>query len=327
MIFGIIGCGKQAPKHIKGLRAAGIEDIRVCDVDPGRADALADALGVTAQKDVPALLSQVEAASICSPTPTHADLIRHCVAAGVHWLCEKPLCDNVETAQDLVRITEEAGLVGAVGWIYRHVPVLQQGRELAISMGSEEQPLGVFGSAIFRIGGRGSAVPWKHYAAQGGGAISEMLVHMIDLAQWYFGAPEHVELLQKDLRWPDRIIHGRSHSVDAEDWVLASLRFPGGRDVLIQADLTSPAFTQYVELHGDNGSFVGSIQAEHASYLFLRQERGQLPQGRTAIYVKPTDLYAGQMGAFLADIRDGTRQTAETMHGAVEVMRTVRRLG
>ncbi|WP_340110619.1 Gfo/Idh/MocA family oxidoreductase [Pikeienuella sp. HZG-20] len=327
MIFGIIGCGKQAPKHIKGLRAADVKEIRVCDVDPARAQALADALGVTAVPDVPALLSSgVAAVSICTPTPSHAPLIRQCVAAGIHWMCEKPLCEDVATGEALIRETEAAGLIGAVGWIYRQVPTLRQGRTLAARQGDATSPLGAFGSAIFRIGGRGSAMPWKHYADQGGGATREMMVHMIDLAQWYFGAPKEVELLQRQLRWPERRIHGELHQVDAEDWVLASLKFEGGLDVLIQADLTSPSFTQYVELHGDNGSFVGSIQPQHASYIFLREARDQWPAGRTAMEAQPHDLYRSQMGAFVADILNGTRETADTMRGSIEVMRTMERL-
>lgn len=324
MIFGIIGCGKQAPKHIKGLRAAGIKDIRVCDVDPARARTLADALGVTPVEDVPALLSSgVAAVSICTPTPSHAPLIHQCIAAGVHWMCEKPLCEDLATGEALIRETEAADLIGAVGWIYRQVPAMRQGRTLAAQQGDKASPLGTFGSAIFRIGGRGSAMPWKHYSGQGGGAIREMMVHMIDLAQWYYGAPVEVELLQRQLRWPERLIHGKLHEVDAEDWVLASLKFEGGVDVLIQADLTTPAFTQYVELHGSNGSFVGSIQPQHASYIFLGDARDQWPAGRTEIETQPHDLYRGQMGAFVADIANGTRETADTMRGSLEVMRTM----
>ncbi len=327
MIIGIIGCGKQAPKHIKGFRASGIEEIRVCDLDQERADMLANALGVTAVADVQTLLSSgVDAVSICTPTPTHEKLIRQCITANVHWMCEKPLCEDVATAEALLAETNAANLVGAVGWVYRHVPALKQGKMLVEEQQTEDAALGDITSAIFRIGGRGSAMAWKHYSAQGGGAIQEMMVHMIDLAQWYFGPPEEVKLLERELRRPTRTIQGETLEVDAEDWVLASLKFKGGVSVLIQADLTTPAFTQYIELHGENGSFVGSIQPEHASFIFLNEARSQWPAGRTALEVQPHNLYHSQMSAFVNDIQKSTRETADTLKDSVEVMRTVKKL-
>lgn len=324
MIVGIIGCGKQAPKHIKGFRAAGIEDIRVCDLDQDRAEMLANAMGVTVMKNVQELLSSgVEAVSICTPTPSHANLIRQCIVANVHWMCEKPLCEDVETGEALLAETNAANLVGAVGWVYRHVPTLKQGKMLVDEQSSDEAAIGNIDSAIFRIGGRGNAMAWKHYKDQGGGAIQEMMVHMVDLAQWYFGKPEKVTLLERELRRPNRTIQGEDLVVDAEDWVLASIKFEGGISALIQADLTTPAFTQYIELHGDNGSFASSIQPDYASFIFLNEARGQWSAGRTALEVQPHDLYHSQMSAFVNDIQKNTRETAVTLSDSIEVMRTI----
>src|SRR5260221_9464594 len=105
-----------------------------------------------------------------------------------------------------------------------------------------------------RIGGRGSAALWKHRRAEGGGAINEMLVHMLDLAVWYFGPIERAELMMEDVFRPQRVIGGKTESVDAEDFVLARFWTRGGIPVVIQADLLTPSFTQMIEIQGDNGT-------------------------------------------------------------------------
>ena len=51
----------------------------------------------------------------------------------------------------------------------------------------------------FRLGRRGSHKAWKHRAQTGGGAANEMLVHMLDLALWYFGEPESATRLAGDI--------------------------------------------------------------------------------------------------------------------------------
>ena len=40
-------------------------------------------------------------------------------------------------------------------------------------------------------------------------------------------------------------------------------------DILIQADLTTPTFLQFAEIHGDNGTFMGSIQPDMPTFMHL----------------------------------------------------------
>ena len=325
--LGLIGCGRQAPKHISGLTAWGAVDIIVADERPERAAALAAAHGVRAAGGVDEILADPEivAVSICTPPASHTGLIRRAIAAGKHFICEKPLCSDLEEARELQRATERAGLIGMVGYIYRFAPAFQFGAEVVAgaSEGGEAAALGSVSSALFRLGGPGSHDVWQHRSDGDGGAINEMMVHMIDLAIWYFGPVKQARLIASEMRSKIRQIRGADVEADVEDWVLGELMSQSGVRILIEADLTTPTFMQYAEVHGTNGTFMGSIQHDMASFVECIEERAGFKAGRTPCQFSARNLFEDQMGLF-ADCITGNKVLDRcTLGESVRLMETV----
>lgn len=302
MKIAIIGCGKQAPKHIQGFRQAGLESIYVSDVDMARARDLAEKEKVHAIEITDIWVDpEIAAVVIATPTRTHAQLIRQALDNGKDFLCEKPLCETFTEAQDIENLARKNGRIGMVGFIYRSVPVFQEVRRLLLD--GEKGPLGKLSLGLVRIGGRGSHELWKHKRATGGGVMNEMLVHVLDLALWLFGSPERTSVLASELRRPQRVIKGEEVEVDAEDFVLVRLEKSGGPAVYIEADMLTPAFTQRIEIQGEYGTLCASIQAGEPTYLFLSEQRGDLLPGRHELGVSGSP-YAIQSAAFLAAVRE-----------------------
>lgn len=328
--FGVIGCGRQAPKHISGLRALGGIDIVVADIDQERAQDLAAAQNVTAAQDVASLIAdpEVVAVSICTPPTSHGDLIRQAIAAGKHFLCEKPLTATLEEARQLEAAALEAKVVGMVGYIYRFAPAFELAAKACAgaAVAGVGAGLGKVSHATFRIGGPGSHDVWQHRRETDGGAINEMLVHMIDLALWYFGPVERAELISSLVRHTQRVIGTESVEADVEDWVLARLVTKSGVDVLIQADLTTPVFLQFAELHGDNGTFFGSIQSEMPTFVHCHSERGGFAPGRTPYDFGPRNLFEAQMGLFLECVEGKKQLDKCTLADSVRLMETIESL-
>ena len=316
MRVAVIGCGKQAPKHLQGLRGAGLgnADLVVTDVDAGRAGALAAKEGVSAiPLDKVWDDAGINAVVIATPTPSHVELCGRAVDASKAFLCEKPLANNGPEAHHLAERANKGGVVGMVGYIYRSVPVFQQVHRLL----RDETVLGRLNLALLRIGGRGSHQTWKHLHAHGGGAINEMLVHILDLALWLFGAPRQVKLLASELRAPARLINGREEQVDAEDVVLVRLDYDAGPSVYLQADMLTPAFTQRLEVQGASGTLVASIQREEPSYLYLADTRGTRPAGRHALQHDDGDPYTIQSRTFLDAAAAGKEPAYGSLSDAV----------
>lgn len=331
--IGVIGCGQQAPKHIGGLlKSAGDAGVEIvaADVVDGAAERLADQIsGVTPAASVDAVFDDPKVAGVvlCVPTPVHAPLIRRAIEADKDFLVEKPLCEDFAEAEALDAATKAAGRIGMVGYIYRYAPpFMAAAKALAGARETgEAAALGRVVAATLRVGGRGSRQAWKHRKATGGGAINEMLVHMLDLAIWYFGPPTEAELLSAKLLRPARMIQGKMEDVDAEDFVIARLTSAAGVEIMIQADLITPAFAQSLEAQGENGSLMASVTPNVASKLFIDRPLGGFEKGWTDIGGQ-ADFYVGQSGAFLDAIR--TRQAPDrgALGDAVALMETVERL-
>jgi len=323
MKIAIIGCGKQAPKHISGLlNASAVDEIFVADLFPAQSEALAgkyESNVKTMSIDDVFTRDEIDGVVIATPTPAHHDLCKRAILSGKPFLVEKPLASTYEQAEELLTLSNEKSVPGMVGFIYRFAPVF--GEINTLLAGNDDNVLGAPKHALFRIAGRGSDQAWKHSAEKQGGAISEMMVHMIDLAVWYFGAAKDIKLVDNALVHPQRMIRGETIDCDAEDWSVASLVMENGTRVLIQADMISPVFRQFIEVNGDNGLVEGSIQNTFQDAVTLFEERGDFEKGRQLLKVEPGNFYINQLACFLDMVESKSQPANCTLGDAVEVMR------
>jgi predicted dehydrogenase len=325
--IGIVGCGKQAPKHLSGLRKIPGVELILADIDTGFAAELGRKEGLAWAEDINDIFADkdITAVDICTPTQSHVELIRRAVESGKDFFCEKPLCEKLEEARVLHDLLTSSQRFGMVGYIYRFSPVFELGYSLFedVPLVGESMVLGKIVSAFFRLGGRGSHQVWKHRKSNGGGAINEMLVHMIDLALWYFGPIQEAEVLACDLLRPKRIIQGKEEEADAEDYVLIRLKSKSGVEVLCQADLVTPAFTQFVEVQGENGTFMGSIQQDMPSFIYCQEDAAGYPKGKTMLSFGKVNLFDAQMAEFVRGLRLRRKPSRCTLDDSLAILETL----
>ena len=323
MNIAILGCGKQAPKHISGLiEHPSVSHIYVADLFPAQADTLAsryESKVSAINLDTVFTQDNIDAIVITTPTKSHFELCKQSILSGKPFLVEKPLASNYEQAQELMALSMEHNVPGMVGFIYRFASVFDKVKTLI--SGDESSILGSPQHALFRIAGRGSDQPWKHQTDKMGGAVNEMMVHMIDLAVWYFGQANEVELLDSDIIRKTRDIRGETIDCDAEDWCVAQLKMENGTRVLLQADMVSPVFKQFMELNAENGIVEGSIQNTYGNALTLFEARGNYSKGHQPWDTPHSNLYVSQVECFMDMVTTGNQPAKCTLAEAVEVMR------
>jgi predicted dehydrogenase len=115
------------------------ELVAVADLDPSRAREAADRCDAMAYPDAGALLSSArpELVSLCTPNPTHAELLELIIGAGGvrGVLAEKPLAEDADRAAQLTRLARRHGAVLAVNYSRRFAPAI---RALACAVAAQE---------------------------------------------------------------------------------------------------------------------------------------------------------------------------------------------
>ena len=129
---GVIGIGRMGQNHcrvysnLKNTRFVG-----VCDVNSERGREVARTYEVSYFRDVDSLLENVDAVSICTPTPQHYELVMLCLERNIHVMVEKPFTETLEQAQALKDAAEaKKDLVVQVGHIEMFNPTFTELRKV-----------------------------------------------------------------------------------------------------------------------------------------------------------------------------------------------------
>jgi predicted dehydrogenase len=316
--IGVVGCGKIAEKHFNAYRRIEEVDVLATDIDPDK-ESIAEERGVAWVRDRDTLFERdLDAVDVCTPVTTHAEIIHDALEAGYDVFCEKPLAESAEEAAKIRDHAERADATLVVGYLYRFHPAFEWARTILTD--------GIIGDpyyAIFRVGGRGSASAWKHDADAGGGAANEMLVHMLDLATWYFGEPDHAEALYVDTLLETREIDGESVSATAEDVIMLRIQTSADVEIVCQSDLVTPSYMNYVEIQGTNGSLFTTILDYFPSFVYCNNPRGVYDRGHNFREFEHVDLFERELRHFVESVRGDLTITMDSLTESSRIHRLI----
>jgi len=190
---GIIGTGFIGPAHVEALRRLGFVNVAaVAENGQELADAKAAELSIPrAYGDYQALLADPEVDVVHNCTPNHLHFKVNCdiLAAGKHVVSEKPLAINSEQSRELVRLAEQAGVVHAIDFNYRYMPMVQQARLMCQSADDVGRVLAVHGSYLQDWLHQDTDWNWRLVPELSGDsrAVADIGSHWCDLVQFITG--------------------------------------------------------------------------------------------------------------------------------------------
>ncbi|AEA68991.1 MULTISPECIES: Gfo/Idh/MocA family protein [Pseudomonas] len=110
------------------------------DIDPARGQAFGEQLGIEPQRCYSDYLSLfeleaqrpdgIEAVSIATPNGTHYAITRAALEAGLHVVCEKPLCFTLEQAEALRTLAQAKGRIVGLTYGYAGHQLIEQARAM-----------------------------------------------------------------------------------------------------------------------------------------------------------------------------------------------------
>ncbi|MPV36466.1 Gfo/Idh/MocA family protein [Georgenia subflava] len=290
--MGVIGVGVIGRAHVTRLldAASPATLVAVADELPAAADALAQERGVESAT-VPDLLARpdVEAVVVAIPSGLHADVTVAALDAGKHVLLEKPIDVTVAAADEIIAAEQRSG---------RTLSVVSQRRFAAenqfIHRALREGALGRVTAAtvevaLWRDQEYFDSGAWRGtWALDGGGALMNQGVHLVDLALWLLGDVEEV------YAHTGLLAHER---IEVEDTVTITARLRSGALLTFLATTTAYGDLPIrMAVMGDGGAVV--TESELITRFTSRE--GVEPPAFT-----PVDQQLAQLEDFVTAVRTG----------------------
>ncbi|WP_216827691.1 Gfo/Idh/MocA family protein [Alkalihalobacterium elongatum] len=299
---GIVGLGVVGQRLIKEFMANAHTEIdAVCDVNETLANkTAAECGGVTALTDYEQLVQRdsLDIVYVAVPPAYHHAVVLAAIKNGKHVLCEKPLANSLQEAEEMLAYAEQADIVHAI-----HFPLPYNAPFTTIKKRVEKEDLGevrrISLKLHFDVWPRvWQQTPWIGTREQGG-FIREIMPHYLQMIVHMFGKVTNVD---SQIEYPED--HEKS-----EIGLIATLTLESGLQVLVdglvgQAEKEKIAFT----IHGTKQT----IALE--DWRVVKQAR----RGEELAIIEPSDLVSSPINlidefvkategeeAFLIDFKEG----------------------
>lgn len=289
---GIFGAGFIAQAHAAAYAACpGVELAVIADPRFDRAQQLAQRYNATAVEHLDHLLaSNVNAVSVCTPTPTHAEIAIAAMRAGKHVLCEKPMARSLAEAEAMIAAADSTGMTLMVGHVTRYESDHQQAK--AIVDRGDIGAVRMMSQSLTGPFPEWSSGGWFANVEQSGGPVIDLAIHCFDTLLWFFGAtPTRVTAM------------GAKRKIDLNTYVLVTLNFADGGLGLVETSWAHPrgqGLTLRTEIMGRHGRMAWTYDDITSMYII----RGDAPRQNTVM--PNANPFGAEIAAFVQAIEQNT---------------------
>jgi 1,5-anhydro-D-fructose reductase (1,5-anhydro-D-mannitol-forming) len=235
-----------AVRAVDGARAVGI-----FSSSAERGELFAEETGLQhAYRSLEEMLADpgIDAVYVGTTNDLHAERTIAAARAGKHVLCEKPLALSVAEAEEMIAAAGAAGVVLATNHHLRAAPTIRAMRD--------QVDAGAIGAIVAARVFHARSLPeelrtWRlKRPAAGGGVVLDVTVHDADVVRFLL-ADEVAEVVAMTAN------QGLAEP-PLEDSAMGAMRMRGGQLVSFHDAFTVPHAGTGVELHGTEGSLIGS---------------------------------------------------------------------
>jgi UDP-N-acetyl-2-amino-2-deoxyglucuronate dehydrogenase len=248
--FGIIGAGLIADFHARAIASLGNARLAgICGSNPVKAEKLADKYGCRAFSGMEEMLASadIDIVTVATPSGAHMEPVLEAAKYGKHAICEKPLEISLDRIDAMILAHKAAGTrLGGI-FNYRFNDTIRHLKKAVDD--------GRFGTITYAS----VHVPWWRNEAyyenswhgtrklDGGGALINQAIHMIDILQYLMGPVESLQAYVSTL----------AHNIEVEDTGTAILQFRNkALGVIYRTTASFPGQFRRLEITGTRGTVV-----------------------------------------------------------------------
>ncbi len=165
--IGVLGAGHLGKIHLKCLQQLPeeYEVVGFYDPDPEVSAAVASQFSLPSFSDLDALIDAVQVVDIVTPTLNHFDCAVKACKKVRHFFIEKPITETPEQAKELIKLSQEAGVLAQVGHVERYNPAFSAAQPFI------KQPMFIEAHRLAEFNPRGTDVP----------VVLDLMIHDIDI--------------------------------------------------------------------------------------------------------------------------------------------------
>ena len=307
----VIGVGSIGERHLRCFQRTGRAQLFACETNPALLQKITQQYQVAGFPDLNSALKtqKFDGIVICTPANLHISMALQCLRAGCALLIEKPLSTGLGALPELKKeMAQRQQQYVRVAYVYHFQPALRAVRE-ELRKGSLGRPLQaavVVGQHFPTFRPAYRQIYYTRHET-GGGAIQDMLTHLVNAVEWLVGPSTKVYC---------EAGHQALEGVTVEDTVCAAAR--NGNVI------TSYTLTQFQA--PNEATFL--FHCERGSYkVELHEQRwGTHPHGATGWEYHPApvkerdDLFVAQANAFLDGVA-GAQTELSTVEEAEQTLK------
>lgn len=253
--IGVIGVGTIGTAHARSIlngEVEGLELCALCDSEPKRkSDLEAEFSNIPVFSSSDELISSglVDAVIISTPHYFHPIIAKKALDAGIHVLCEKPLCVYTRGIEELFEIAKKNKLTFAVMLNQRTNKLFSEAKRIIESgeIGEIRRSSWII-TNWYRTQPYYNSGSWRAtWRGEGGGVLTNQAPHNLDLWYWLCGMPKSVFASCKA---------GKYHNIEVEDEASIFAEYENGATGVFITTTGDPLGVNRLEISGTRGKIL-----------------------------------------------------------------------
>ena len=263
----------------------------VSDTSPEKGNDIAVKYNCIYHADYKAMLGMVDAVSVAVPTTLHFEITDFFLSHGVHVLVEKPITDDVKTAQKLFGKAKNRNLILLIGHLERFNPCIQSMTNILENRLNDFKIKHIVAMRITQFNTRANDVS----------VVTDLMIHDIDLANFF-------------LKSSIKSVQSKNSNVlnNSNDISNALLTFANSATASLYANRVAKDSMRQFELYGDNQVFTLDLNRKTIHCTKFNSKHNLVRPETEQVDTKAEDALENEIKAFIDNIITGKKHACST---------------